>query len=84
MVEEDIEDIGDKMGNGIEKYVIRIHTMLGRIKLYEVTAHKIENNELVLLGTNTASGHQGEFHYPIANYEHYNVIRDYDNLNELR
>jgi hypothetical protein len=70
--------------NKDEKVAIRIHTMLGRIKLYEVDSYRVEMGELVINGTNSTTGHTGEFHYPMQNYEHFNVIRGYSNINELR
>ncbi len=58
------------------KYAIRIHTMLGRVKVYHAKFHSVANNELVIVGSNSESNVEGEFHYPLVNIEHYNIIHE--------
>ena len=52
---------------------IRIHTMLGSIKIYDVSDWWISEGCLWMIGTNMNSSHEGRFSYPIVNMEHFNI-----------
>lgn len=56
------------------KYIIRVHTTLSRVKIYEAINYYTTGNELIIIGTNVKSQLSGEFHYPLYNIEHYNVM----------
>lgn len=52
---------------------VRIHTMKGSIKIYEVEDWWVDEGVLCLVGTNSESNHNGKFFYPICNMEHFNI-----------
>jgi hypothetical protein len=52
---------------------IRIHTMLGRIKIYDAEKYFESDGKLIIYGKNSASGVKGKFVYPLVNIEHFNI-----------
>jgi len=63
------------------KQVIKLHTMLNRIKLYEVEKFNETTTALVIQGKNSATNCTGKFVYPLVNIEHYNILNVDDNYN---
>lgn len=57
---------------------IRIHTMLGRVKIYDTEKYYESDGKLIIYGVNLASQVRGKFVYPLENIEHYNICGDYE------
>ena len=57
---------------------IRIHTMLNRVKIYDVEKYYESDGKLIMYGVNSTSQVRGKFVYPLENIEHYNICGDYD------
>lgn len=63
-----------------KKYIIRIHTMLNRIKIYECDNYFITGENLIINGINIESKLNGTYYYPLHNIEHFNIMleNEYD------